>query len=181
MQNNHITAMLLLIGILLSAVACTSETAYSTQLKKEKKLIADYIKRNNITIIHEEPAYNQWKPNEYLEVEDYCYFNLTQMGDTTTDSLEIGDNVAMRYRKYTLGTASDTISYWTTLDASSPIEFQYGTTTGNTCTGWYYALKCMKYTGAQGKLICPSKLGFTEDGTSVTPYGYDLKFRIRTF
>ena len=181
MKQTHITALLLLTTVLLGAVACTSETAYSTQLKNEKKLIADYIKRNNITIIYEEPAYDQWKPNEYLEVDDYCYFNLTQMGDTATDSLEIGDNVAIRYRKYTLKINSDTISYWTTMDASSPIEFQYGTSTGNTCTGWNYALKYMKYTGAQGKLICPSKLGFNEDGSSVTPYGYDLRFRIRRF
>lgn len=172
--------------VLLLAVAavlggCTSETAYSTQLKKEKKLIAEYLKRNNITIIYDEPPYDKWKPNEYLQLDDYCYFNLTQMGDTMTDEIESGDAVLMRYRRYTLNVNADTLSYWSSNDASYPIEFQYNVTSSAACAGWHYALDCMRYTGAEGKLICPSKLGFNDDATSVTPYGYDLKFKIRTF
>jgi len=174
-------AVAILLAGMAGLTACTSATAYSTQLKNEKKLIADYIKRNNITIIYEEPAYDQWGENEYLEVEDYCYFHLTQMGDTTTDELETGDNVEMRYRKYTLNVNSDTISYWTSNDASHPVEFQYNISSNQACNAWHLALKCMRYTGSEGKLICPSKLGFNEDGSSVTPYGYDLKFKVRNF
>ena len=80
-----ITPVLLLAAMVLAVSCNTSETAYANQLKKEKKLIAAYIERNNIKIIYEEPAYDKWKPNEYLELDDYCYFNLTQMGDTTTE------------------------------------------------------------------------------------------------
>ena len=93
----------------------------------------------------------------------------------------VGDWVEMRYRKYTLNANSDTISYWTSNDASSPIEIQYGAGSTASCTGWETALYYMRYTGAQGKLICPSKLGFSNDANSVTPYGYDLKFKVRKF
>ncbi len=173
--------VLSLIVVALTGVACTSSTAYSTQLKNEKKLIADYIKRNHITIIYEEPPYDQWKPNEYLELDDYCYFHLTQQGDTTTDSIQTNDIVELRYRRYTLEVNADTLSYWTSNDASHPIEFHYGLTSSSACTGWHYALSVMKYSGAEGKLICPSKLGFDSDASSVTPYGYDMKIKIRTF
>jgi len=172
---------MLLAAVVLTGVSCTSATAYSTQLKNEKKLIADYIKRNNITIIYEEPPYDQWKPNEYLEIADYCYFNLTQMGDTSTKPLEDNSSVQLRYRRYTLNVNADTLSYWTSNDASHPIEFHYNITSAAACSAWHLALARMKYSGAEGKLICPSKLGFTEDATSVTPYGYDLKFKIRRF
>ncbi|MBO4621342.1 MAG: DUF4827 family protein [Paludibacteraceae bacterium] len=176
-----ITYVLMGTMVLIGCVACTSKTAYSSQLKQEKKLIEQYIKRNNITIIHEEPAYDKWKANEYLEVDDYCYFNLTQMGDTMTDEIEIGDDVLLRYKRYTLTDPADTLSYWSSNDSSHPIEFQYGVTGNTSCSGWHLAVKVMKYTGAEGKLICPSKLGFDEDASDVIPYGYDMKIKIKTF
>ena len=176
-----ITPVLLLAAMVLAVSCNTSETAYANQLKKEKKLIVAYIERNNIKIIYEEPAYDKWKPNEYLELDDYCYFNLTQMGDTTTEEIEDGDAVLMRYRRYTLSEPADTLSYWTSNDAAHPIEFNYNITSASACTAWHYAVKRMRYTGAEGKLICPSKLGFDTDASSVTPYGYDLKMKIRKF
>ena len=176
-----ITPALLLAAIVLLGTACTSATAYSTQLKNEKKLIESYIKRTNIKIIYEEPAYDQWKPDEYLELEDYCYFNLTKMGDTTSTPIKDGNQVELRYRRYTLTENPDTLSYWTSNEASHPVEFAYNITSAEACAAWHYALAKMRYSGAEGKLICPSKLGFTDDATSVTPYGYDLKFKIRNF
>lgn len=176
-----VTYVLMGVGMLLGCMSCTSENAYSTQLKKEKKLIEEYIKRNNITIIYEAPAYDAWKENEYLELDDYCYFHLTVPGDTTTDEIELGDDVLLRYKRYTLTDPGDTLSYWTSNDASHPIQFQFGITGSSSCTGWQEALVPMKYSGAEGKLICPSKLGFSSDAKSVTPYGYDMKIKIKTF
>lgn len=176
-----ITPVLLLAAMLLGVSCNTSETAYANQLKKEKKLIADYIARNNLKIIHEIPEYDKWQPNEYLELDDYCYFHLTQMGDTNTAEIKEGDKVLMRYRRYTLEVPSDTTSYWTSNDSSHPAEFQYNVPGSAACTGWHLALTIMEYTGAEGKLICPSKLGFDSDASSVTPYGYDLKMKIRNF
>ena len=176
-----ITPVLLLAAMLLGVSCNTSETAYANQLKKEKKLIADYIARNNIKIIYEAPDYDKWKADEYLEVADYCYFNLTQMGDTTLAEIEEGDEVLMRYRRYTLGIPSDTTSYWTSNDSSHPAEFQYAVSSSSACSGWHLALAVMRYSGAEGKLICPSKLGFDTDASNVIPYGYDLKMKIRKF
>lgn len=159
--------------------SCTkSTTSYANELKAEKKLIEQYIKRNNITIIHEEPAYDQWKPNEYLEIADYCYFNLTQMGDTTSDELTTSDKFNLRYRQYELTENADTISYWNTNESAYPMQFTLSTLY-STSEGLYLAAVKMKYTGAEGKLICPSKLGQTS--SVVTPYGYDLKIQVRRF
>ena len=180
-MKRFITPVLLLVAMLLGVSCNTSETAYANQLKKEKKLIADYIARNNIKIIHEIPDDDKWKPNEYYELDDYCYFHLTQMGDTNTKEIKEGDIVLMRYRRYTLGVNPDTTSYWTSNDSSQPAEFQFLTTSAASCAGWQLALAVMGYTGAEGKLICPSKLGFDADASSVTPYGYDLKMKIRNF
>jgi hypothetical protein len=49
------------------------------------------------------------------------------------------------------------------------------------CTGWQVALKYMKYTDSQCKIICPSKMGFSEENSAVTPYGYDLKIKIKRY
>lgn len=155
-----------------------SATSYATQLKAEKKLIEQYIKKNNITIIHEEPAYDQWKPGEYLELADYCYFCLTQMGDTTSDELGRYDQFNLRYRKYELTTDADTISFWNTNESAYPEQYTLSTLYSKS-EAMYYAVQKLKYTGAEGKLICPSKLG--EKASIVTPYGYDLKIQIRRF
>lgn len=161
-------------------VSCNG-TSYSNQLKDEKKLIADFIKRQGINIIYEEPEYDKWGEHDYLEVADYCYFHLSHMGDTTTAPVETKDNVNVRYRKYTLTVKSDTVSYWNTNEMAYPIEFQYNVSSTSACTAWHYAIAKMKYSGSEGVVICPSKLGFENDASSVTPYGYDLKMQIRRF
>ena len=37
----------------------------------------------------------------------------------------------------------------------------------------------MMYTNAECQIICPSKLGFTADQNSVTPYCYIMKMKIK--
>jgi hypothetical protein len=37
----------------------------------------------------------------------------------------------------------------------------------------------MKYTDSQCEIIVPSKLGFVDDQTTVTPYVYILKIKVR--
>ena len=49
------------------------------------------------------------------------------------------------------------------------------------CTGWQVALKYMKYTDSECKIICPSKLGFSNENSAVIPYGYDLKIKIKRY
>lgn len=179
MKKVNLVLILLAVGLL---AACTkSSTSYATSLKEEKKLIEQYIERNHINIIFEEPDYMSWGENDYLEVADYCYFHLTIPGDTATEEVKAKDNINLRYRRYTLNPNADTLSYWNTNELPYPIEFQYGASTEVACAGWLYAVSKLKYTGAEGKLICPSKLGFSNESRAVTPYGYDLKIQIRRF
>lgn len=169
-----------LLGLAMVVASC-NQNSYSAQLKQEKKVIDAYIKLHNIEIVYEAPDYMNWPENVYLEVGNYCYFNLTVPGDTATQAIVNSDNVNLRYRRYELTANSDTLSYWNTNEAASPVQFRYNVSSNEACTGWHYALRQMKYTGAEGKLICPSKLGFSNENNSVTPYGYDLKMQIKRF
>ena len=169
-----------------------SANSYSSDLKAEKKLIADYIAREGINVIYELPADDAvWGEKDYYQVNgyDYLYFHLThrgtpfhinEAGDTVrTDSILATETVVMRYKKYTLTLNADTADYWTTLNSAYPLEFIYLTDYTTAPKAWHVAVGLMKYSDSECKIICPSKLGFTEDGNSVTPYGYDLKMKIK--
>jgi len=161
--------------------SCSGNT-YARQLSAEKKLIEEYIKRNGINVIYEEPEV--WGEKDYLKLEGYdnLYFHLEELGMSDTVPVKAGDRVLLRYRKYTLTEYSDTISYWTTDDGGYPVTFTFGDTSdAAACTAWHAAINAMKYSGSTCKIICPSKLGFDNDKNSVTPSGYTIMFRIRRF
>lgn len=170
----------LLLSIVFIVMGCNNNT-YSDDLKEEEKLIENFIQRQGIQVVTEEPT--EWGENVYWKLPDYdnYYFHLVNAGDTTTAELEAKDKVNLRYRQYTLEAYADTISYWTTQDAPEPVVLQFMVNTSNTCSGWQIALQHMKYSGAECKIICPSKLGFTEQNSNVTPYGYDMKIQIKRF
>lgn len=173
--------------LLLCGLVCTScnRSSYSAQLKNEKALIADFIKRQGYEIIYEAPKYEDWvKPEnqkKLLELDEYCYFRLTKLGDMEADSAVYKDNVLLRYRQYTLDVVADTLSFWNTNESAFPIELQYGVSTENSCTGWQLALAKMKYSGAEALVIVPSKMGFNDAAKSVTPYGFDLKMQVKPY
>ena len=174
------TILMLLLGLGLMTAGCTSNT-YSRLRDKEDKLIANYISRNGLQIIEEEPAEDhQWGPKEYYKVSGYdnLYFHLIQRGDTSYEIVP-NDLIVARYKQFELTENADTLSYWTTLDQAFPKEFHYQNGVECECAGWHVAVKLMKYTDAQCEIIVPSKLGFTEDQTSVTPYVYILKIKVK--
>ena len=155
--------------------------SYSDDLKEEQKLIENFIQRQGIQVVTEEPT--EWKENVYWKLPDYdnYYFHLVNAGDTTSAELEAKDIVFLRYRQYTLNAYADTVSCWTTLDTPNPVELQYKVTSSASCAGWQIALQHMKHSGAECKIICPSKLGFSEQNSQVIPYGYDMKIKIKRF
>ena len=178
--------------IALATLSSCSGNSYSADLKAEKKLIEDYIARNNLNIIYELPADDVvWGEKDYYQVAgyDYLYFHLVHRGspfhvngdgDTVrTDSVIASETVVMRYRKYTLEVDADTADYMTTLNSAYPLEFKYLTDYTTAPVAWHVAVGLMKYSDSECKIICPSKRGFTEDGNTVTPYGYDLKMKIK--
>ncbi len=160
-------------------VSC-SENTYASDLQEEKDLMADYIKRNQLNILDTIPTV--WGEKDYVEIDDYLYFHLSYVGDSAShDSIETGDEINLRYIRYTLDVVADTVSYWTTAEAPTPITFRYGVSSAAVCSGWLKALPYMKYSGSIAKIICPSKMGFSEEQSSVTPYGYDLKIQIKKY
>lgn len=178
MKKINLSALLLSIVFIL--VGCNNNT-YSDDLKEEQKLIENFIQRQGIQVVTEEPT--EWKENVYWKLPDYdnYYFHLVNPGDTASAELEAKDKVLLRYRQYTLEAYADTISNWTTLDNPNPVELQYMVSSSSSCTGWQIALQYMKHSDAECKIICPSKLGFSDQNSSVIPYGYDMKIKIKRF
>lgn len=172
------TYAMLLLALLL--VGCQSQNTYSKLREKEKKAISAYIDRDGINVLDELPTV--WGEKDYYAVPNYDDFYIHVIDvDSTSGEIHTADIILMRYKKYGLGAYSDTIRYWNTDDGGSPISFQYGNPTDEFyCAGWSAAIEVMKYNG-HCRIICPSKLGFTEDNSNVTPYGYELKFIKRPF
>ena len=174
---------LILMGIvLLIAYGCNSNI-YSEQLKKERALIESYIKRTGIQVVDTLPADDAWTENLYYRVPGYdnFYFHMVVLGDTTQPELEAEEVVLLRFKRYTLDEYPDTLFNWGTMDSADPIRLQYLVNSETSCTGWQIALQYMKYHDSQCKIICPSKMGFSEENSTVTPYGYDLKIKIKRY
>jgi len=172
-----------LVGIMMLGLAmtgCKSANSYSKLRDKEKKIISDYLDREKINVLYELPAV--WGEKDYYAVPNYddFYIHIIDV-DTTSQEAQAGDIIVMRYKRYGLEAYSDTTRYWNTDDGGFGVEFQLGNTSDNFyCAGWTEAIAVMQHSG-HCRIICPSKLGFTEDNSSVTPYGYELKFQIRPF
>ena len=162
-------------------VSCDDDVTYAEQLRAEKKLIADYIKRNNIKVISELPDTSvfPWPDNTYYLSPSGMYFRLEEKGNAV-DSLKVssGDKINPRYHQYTLTTKPDTVSDWSTIDFAYPSSFYYGDLT-QACDAWHEAVGYMKYSNSIAKIIVPSKLGFDADVNSVTPYGYYFKIKFQ--
>ena len=170
--------ILLFVGAVLAS--CNNNT-YSNALKEEQKLIENFIARQGIEVVTEKPTERGEKV--YWKIPDYdnYYFHLVEAGDTTKPALAPKDVVLLRYIQYTLDAYADTTRFWNSDDQPKPTELQYMVSTAASCTGWQIALEHMKYSGAQCKIICPSRLGNTDDNSNVIPRGYDMKIQIKRF
>ena len=170
--------IVLLIGV---ALASCNNNTYSNALKEEEKLIENFIARQGIEVVTEKPT--EWGEKVYWKVPDYdnFYFHLVETGDTTKAALEAKDIVLLRYIQYSLDAYADTMRFWNSDDQPHPTEVQYLVSSENACTGWQIALEHLQYTGAQCKIICPSRYGNTDDNSNVIPRGYDMKIQIKRF
>jgi len=165
------------------ASSCSSTKTYSQLLNEEKDLIDGFIKRNNIIVVSGTPTkYTTWEQNGrdvYVLTASGLYFHMINTGDTVpNDTLELKNTVVPRFKQYTLGIPSDTISNWTTIDFPYPSDFIYGDAT-QSCSAFQEAASYLKRNNSEAKLIVPSKIGFNADMMSVTPYGYDLKIKFQ--
>ena len=172
----------LLMGISLLITGCSANT-YSSLRAHEDGLIAGFIQRNGLNIIHQLPEDDVWGEKDYYKVThgmygnnyDDLYFHLIKRGDSEHE-IAYNEVVVARYKKFQLEEGADTLSYWNTNDDPAPYEFIYGpiSGTGKICEskGWHEAVKLMKYPGSQCEIIVPSKQGFNDDEMTVTPYVY---------
>ncbi len=186
--------LFLVMTVLCVATGCNNNT-YSNLRNKEDKLIANYISRNGFVILTEEPETDYvWGEKEYYKVQGYdnFYFHLISRGDSvyidsisptkqdTVDvSIVLNDVIIARYKQFALTENADTLSYWTTLEQAYPYEFHYGNTSECECVAWHLAVKMMKYPDSQCEIIVPSKLGFSNEQSTVTPYVYILKIKVK--
>ncbi len=172
-------------------------TTYSDNRKAEDKLIANYIKRNGLNILPELPADSVvWGEKDYYKLEEYdnMYFHLIKRGpantivdgDTIDNAILAGETILLRYKQFLLTENADTTSNWTTLDSPYPVEFKYthpayltNTASTTACSGWYVATMLMKYPNSECEIICPSKQGFDQTGTSAIPYIYILSIKVK--
>lgn len=191
MKKSILTSLL---GLVLIAVGCSNNT-YSRLRDQEDRLIANYISRNNLEILKEEPAIDHiWGEKEYYKITgvDNCYFHLISRGDSVrydtispsridTVDLKIiaNDLIVARYKQFGLTENADTLSYWTTLDQAFPYEFHYMNLSECEATAWHLAIRLMKYPESQCEIIVPSKLGFSAEQSTVTPYIYILKIKVK--
>ena len=176
-----ISSILLLLGAAAAVLTSCNANSYSSELKAEKQLIEDYIARENINVIYEMPENDaDWGEKDYYQVNgyDYLYFHLIKRGPQE-NPITATETVVMRFKQYTLTTTPDTADYWTTLNSAYPLEFTYLTDYTTAPTAWHVAVGLMKYNDSECKIICPSKLGFTDDQSTVTPYGYHMKMKIK--
>ena len=166
--------LLLLIG----ASSC-NQNSYSAQRAEEDKLIADFIQRQHINIVYEEPDADKWGEKDYYKVPGYddLYFHLVKQGDTSYIAKQ-SNKILVRYIRYTLDEIADTSRYMTTNEQAYPTEFAYLVDYTNAPVGWHVAVMYMKHSGAACKIICPSKQGMDAEKNTVTPYGYDMQIQI---
>lgn len=175
----RLSLILLVFSFIVSS--CNNEETYADQLKAEKELIADFISRNNITVVETEPTTVPYPENVYFKTSTGLYIHISNAGDKV-DSLkvEVNDKIVMRYIKYTLNTTPDTSSYLNTVDNTFPTTFNfYDLSQTNICSGWHEAVSYMKYNDAEAKVIVYSKLGTSDDQSAVIPYGYDIRIKVR--
>jgi len=176
MRTNTIFGCLLLLA---AVVTSCNQNSYSRKRAAEDRLIEDFIKRQGINIISEIPEDDVWGEKDYYKVPGYddLYFHLVTRGDTTY-SVKAGEKILVRYIRYTLNEIADTSRYMNTSEQAYPLEFNYQIDYTNACVGWHEAVRLMKHSDAACKIICPSKQGFDEDKSTVTPYGYELYIKI---
>ncbi|MEA4937071.1 MAG: DUF4827 family protein [Paludibacter sp.] len=175
-----IRVVIFLFFILLITNACNDkDVTYAEELKAEKKLIADFISRQNIKVVTTMPTGN-WPDNVYYKSRTGLYFRLTNQGDVASqDSVEAGDLVVPRFIQYELvANNPDTIFNMNTINSPYPLSFVY-LNTAQACLGWHEAVGYMKKNNSEAKIIVYSKLGFSQYADPATPIGYDIKIKIQ--
>ncbi|MBO4577574.1 MAG: hypothetical protein J5688_02575, partial [Paludibacteraceae bacterium] len=73
----HYTTLIICLLLLVGASSC-NQNSYSAKRAAEDKLIEDFMQRQNIRVIYDEPEDGVWGEKDYLKVDGYddLYFHL---------------------------------------------------------------------------------------------------------
>jgi len=176
----QISYLIILVFFTSISFSSCNDTSYANELKQEKILIAEYIKRNDIHVLSKLPTdFKEWGDNNYYLSESGLYFHLVDSGDVTiNDTLKANDIIVPRYKEYNLYTVADTLtSNWSTIDFPFPNSFKFGDT--QSCTAFHEAASYMLRNNSKAKLIVKSKIGFPTYWSPATPLAYILKIQIQ--
>jgi len=156
-----------------------NDTTYAQELKAEQLLVDNYIKRNGLNILKQEPDSNYvWGEKDYWLTSTGLYFHLDSKGAGTP--LKTSDIVVPRYVQYTLDVIPDSISCWTTSEIEYPTTFVYNSGVyTSVCKAFNEAASYMKRNDSEAKIIVHSKIGFTANQSPATPMAYKLKIKIQ--
>jgi len=165
------------------ALSSCNDTTYANELKQEKLLIAEYIKRKNIKVLSEFPKDKKWSENGnelYVLTESGLYFHLVDSGDIAPgDTIIANDLVVPRYKEYDLYATADTLtSNWSTIDYPYPNSFKFLDYT-QSCQAFHEAAKYMIRNNSRAKLIVKSKIGFETYWDPATPLAYEIKIKVQ--
>lgn len=181
MNMKKITPISLIFALLvISSCEKNVQEPYSKQLDDHNLVLEKYIERENIIVLDEFPTDSIFATNEYVKTKSNLYFQLISRGDKNNE-VAFRDKVVMRYYKHDLTEYPDTVFNLDTDDAPYPTEFQYGNyNDSESCVAWHEAVGYMKYSGAEARLIVPSKLGFPSDRSPIlVPTGYFIRIQFR--
>lgn len=172
--------LLLIFSVILFNTSCKDDyMTYADELKIERKLITDFVKRQGLIIVDEIPTEFPWEEKVYFKTKSGVYFRLTAQGDIASgDSAVLADDIIVRFDQYTLDVVADTLSSYSTINFPYPTQFNY-LDYSQACAAWHEAVGYMKYNEAECQLIVPSKLGFPQFSRPATPVGYDMTIKVK--
>lgn len=183
-MRNFLSIISVLFVFLLLFSSCKKGQTYAQELKEEKALIDNYIKRNGIKVVTKMPSDSSFLADEklYYKSTSGLYYRLEKEGRSDQDTINPKKDVVeieARYKEYTLDLVADTANYDSPNRYPYPHKFVYGLATQTTAVAFLEATSYMRKTESEAKLIVPSKIGFTT--SVVIPYGYDLKIKFRPY
>ena len=79
-----------MMSFIILLIGCNNNT-YSDDLKEEQKLIENFIARQGITVVTEEPT--EWEDNVYWKVPDYDNFYFHLVGDVVQNDVATALNI----------------------------------------------------------------------------------------
>lgn len=193
-----------LLAIGLAFQSCNKTKTYAEMLSDEKDAISAYISKHNIKVISKDQFESQKETtgaNEYVAFpEDGTYMHIEEKGGKLAQN---NDVILTRFLEvnvvandttltnYYDNTSVDQFRYTRTDDSKGNILATYGqffqeqnqkaymlSYYGSAVpSGW---LKALRFVGdkAKVKIIVPSKLGHSTAQQNVTPYFYEIEYKI---